>query len=124
MKTRKTSAGSIELAIVIAAVCLAWAGSAIAQKADRYSREEADIRIEAESFVQAFNQSDAERPASRWTKGAEYTLPFRVVPNGRAKREQAFKMFLYDNQGIQVQLALPEIRFPHVAFRVKLTVIF
>ncbi len=124
MKTKRTSAGSIKLAIVIAVVCLAWAGSAIAQKADRYSGEKVAIRSEAESFVQAFNQSDAERLASHWTKGAEYILPFRVVPKGRAKREQAFKMFLYDNQGIQPEMALPEIRFLHVAFHIKLTVIF
>ena len=51
MKTTRTTAGSIRLAIVIAVVCLTWAGSAIAQKANRYAKEEAAIRSEAESFV-------------------------------------------------------------------------
>ena len=45
MKTKISMVGSIKLAIVIAVVCVAWAGSAIAQKADRYAKDEAAIRI-------------------------------------------------------------------------------
>jgi len=112
MKTKITRAGSIKLAIVIALVCVTWAGSAIAQKAERYAKEEAAIRSEAESFVQAFNQGDAERLASHWAEDAEYILPSGEVLKGRDKIEQAFKKFFSDNQGVQIQLAISEIRFP------------
>src|SRR5271157_6234332 len=112
MKTKMTRAGSIRLAIVIAVVCVTWAGSATAQKADRYAKEESAIRSGAESYVQAFNQGDAERLASHWAEDAEYTLPSGEVLKGRDKIEQAFKKFFSDNQGIQIQLAISEIRFP------------
>jgi uncharacterized protein (TIGR02246 family) len=112
MKTRTTSSGSIKLAIVIAVVCVTWAGSAIAQKADRYAKEEAAIRSGAESYVQAFNKGDAESLASHWAEDAEYILPSGEVLKGRDKIEQAFKKFFSDNQGVQVQVAISEIRFP------------
>jgi hypothetical protein len=35
MKTKMIGAGSVKLAIVIALVCVTWAGSAIAQRPDR-----------------------------------------------------------------------------------------
>ena len=112
MKTKITRAGSIKLAIVIAVVCATWAGSAIAQKADRYAKDESAIRSGAESYVQAFNKADAESLASHWAEDAEYILPSGEVLKGRDKIEQAFKKFFSDNQGIQVQMAISEIRFP------------
>jgi uncharacterized protein (TIGR02246 family) len=112
MKTKITRAGSIKLAIVIVVACATWAGSAIAQNADRYAKDEAAIRSEAESYVKAFNKADAERLASHWAKDAEYTLPSGEVLKGRDKIEQAFKKFFSDNQGIQIQVAISEIRFP------------
>ncbi len=112
MKTKISRVGSIKLAIVIAVVCVTWAGSAIAQKADRYAKDESAIRSGAESYVQAFNKGDAERLASHWAEDAEYILPSGEHLKGRDKIEQAFKKFFSDNQGIQVQLAISEIRFP------------
>ena len=112
MKTKITRAGSIELAVVIAVVCVTWAGSAIAQKADRYPKDESAIRSGAESYVQAFNKGDAESLASHWAEDAEYILPSGEHLKGRDKIEQAFKKFFSDNQGIQVQVAISEIRFP------------
>lgn len=112
MKTKMIGAGSVKLAIVIALVFVTSAGSAIAQKADRFAKEEAAIRSEAESFVQAFNQGDAKKLASHWAEDAEYILPSGEVLKGREKIEQAFKKFFSDNQGVQIQLAISEIRFP------------
>lgn len=112
MKTKRRRAGSIKLAIVIAVVCVTWAGSAIAQQAARHAKEEAAIRSGAESYVQAFNKADAERLASHWAEDAEYILPSGEVLKGRDKIEQAFKKFFSDNQGIQVQVTISEIRFP------------
>lgn len=112
MKTKMTKAGSVKFAIVIAMVCVTWTGPAVAQKADRYAKEDAAIRSEAESFVQAFNQGDAERLASHWAEDAEYILPSGEVLKGRDKIEQAFKKFFSDNQGVQIRLAISEIRFP------------
>ena len=112
MKTRTTRAGSIELAIVIAVVCVTWAGLAIAQKADRFAKDEAAIRSGAEAYVQAFNKGDAERLASHWAEDAEYILPSGEHLKGRDKIEEAFKKFFSDNQGIQIQVAISEIRFP------------
>ena len=112
MKTKITRAGSIKLAIVIAVVCTTWAGSAMAQKADRFAKDEAAIRSGAEAYVQAFNKADAERLASHWAEDAEYILPSGEHLKGRDKIEQAFKKFFSDNQGIQVQVAISEIRFP------------
>ncbi|MFH1116364.1 MAG: SgcJ/EcaC family oxidoreductase [Pseudomonadota bacterium] len=102
----------MKLAIIIAVVCVTWAGSAIAQKADRYAKEKAAVRSEAESFVQAFNKGDAESLSSHWAEDAEYTLPSGEVLKGRDKIEQGFKKFFSENQGIQIQLAISEIRFP------------
>jgi hypothetical protein len=59
MKTKIRRTGRLKLAIGLAVASIAWAGSAIAQKADRYAKEEAAIRSEAESFVQAFNNGEA-----------------------------------------------------------------
>jgi uncharacterized protein (TIGR02246 family) len=112
MNTKIRRAGSIELAIVIAVVCVTWAGSAIAQKADRFAKDEAAIRSEAEAYVQAFNKADAERLASHWAEDAEYILPSGERLKGRDKIEQAFKKFFSDNQGIQIQVAISQIRFP------------
>ena len=112
MKTKVTRAGSVKLAIIIAVVCVTWAGSAIAQKADRYAKEKAAVRSEAESFVQAFNKGDAESLSSHWAEDAEYTLPSGEVLKGRDKIEQGFKKFFSENQGIRIQLAISEIRFP------------
>jgi uncharacterized protein (TIGR02246 family) len=112
MKTKISMVGSIKLAIVIAVVCVTWAGSAIAQKADRYAKDESAIRSGAESYVQAFNKADAGSLASYWAEDAEYILPSGEVLKGRDKIEQAFKKFFSDNQGIQVQMAISEIRFP------------
>jgi uncharacterized protein (TIGR02246 family) len=112
MKTKTTTAGSLKLAIVIALVCVTWAGSAIAKKADTHAKDESAIRSESESFVQAFNQGDAKRLASHWAEDAEYILPSGELLKGRDKIEQAFKKFFSDNQGIQIQLAISDIRFP------------
>ena len=112
MKTKITRAGSLILAIVIAVVCVTWAGSAIAQKADRYAKDESAIRSGAESYVQAFNKADAESLASHWAEDAEYILPSGEVLKGRDKIEQAFKKFFSDNQGVQIQVAISGIRFP------------
>lgn len=112
MKTKIAGARSIKLAIVIAVVCITWAGSAIAQNADRYAKDEAAIRSEVESYVKAFNKADAERLASQWVEDAEYALPSGEVLKGRDKIEQAFRKFFFDNPGIQIQVAISEIRFP------------
>ncbi len=112
MKTKMIGTGSVKLAIVIALVCVTWAGSAIAQKADKYAKDEAAIRSGAESYVQAFNQGNAERLASHWATDAEYILPSGEVLKGRDKIEQAYKKFFSDNQGVQIQVAISEIHFP------------
>lgn len=112
MKTKMTRAGSVKLAIVIALMCVTWAGSAIAQKADRFAKDEAAIRSGAEAYVKAFNKADAESLASHWAEDAEYILPSGEHLKGRDKIVRAFKKFFSDNQGIQVQVAISEIRFP------------
>ncbi len=112
MKTKMTGAGSVKLAIVIAVVCVTWAGSAIAQKADKYAKDEAAIRSGAESYVQAFNQGNADKLASHWATDAEYILPSGEVLKGRDKIEQAYKKFFSDNQGVQIKVAISEIHFP------------
>ena len=112
MKTKMTGAGSIKLAIVITVVCVTWAGLAIAQKSDRYAKDEAAIRSGAEAYVQAFNKADAEGLASHWAEDAEYILPSGEHLKGRDKIEQAFKKFFSDNQGIHIQVAISQIRFP------------
>ncbi len=112
MKSKMTRAGSVKLAIVFAVVCVTWAGSAIAQKADRYAKDEAAIRSEAESVAQAFNHGDAKKLASHWAEDAEYILPSGEILKGRDKIEQGFKKFFSDNQGVQMQVAISQIRFP------------
>ena len=112
MKTKMARSGTVKLAIVIAVVCVTCTGSAIAQKAVMLDKEEVAIRSEAESFVEAFNQGDAERLASHWAEDAEYILPSGERLKGRDKIEQAFKKIFSDNKGIRIQVAISEIRFP------------
>ncbi len=112
MKTKMTRTGSVTLAIAIAVVCATWASPAVAQKADRYGKDEAAIRSGADSYVQAFNQGDAGRLASYWAADAEYILPSGEHLKGRDKIEEAFKKFFSENKGIQIQVAISQISFP------------
>lgn len=112
MKTKMLGDSGMKLAILIAVVCVTWAGPAMAQQASAYAKEEAAIRSSAESYVKSFNQGDAKRLASHWTEDAEYITPSGELVKGRDKIEQAFKKFFSDNQGAQVQVPISEIRFP------------
>ena len=112
MKTKMTRAGRLTLAIVIALVCVTWAGSVMAQKVDTDPKEEPAIRASAESFVRAFNQGDAGKLASYWAEDADYILPSGEVLKGRDKIEQAFKKFFSDNKGVRMQVTISEISFP------------
>lgn len=112
METKRTRGGTVKLAIVIALVCVTWAGSVMAQKTGTDSKDEVAIRGAAESFVQAFNQGDVGKLASHWAADADYILPTGEVLKGRDKIEQAFKKFLSDNKGVQMQVTISEISFP------------
>ena len=82
------------------------------KKPTRTRKKRLLFRSGAESYVQAFNQGDAERLASHWAEDAEYILPSGEHLKGRDKIEQAFKKFFSDNKGIQIQVAIAEISFP------------
>jgi uncharacterized protein (TIGR02246 family) len=104
---------------VLTAAIMAWAMVfAIGADADRQASDEAAIRKSVESYVAAFNKSDAKALAAMWSPEAVYTNPLsgeQVV--GREEIEKQFASIFANAKGAKLESKSDTIKFisPNVA---------
>jgi uncharacterized protein (TIGR02246 family) len=94
------------LLVVLFAVGLASAAEPNSHDADRQAIEKS-----VDSYVAAFNRSDAQGVAAHWSESGEYLTPDGERLQGRQAIAESFQKFFADNQGARIEVASPRVRF-------------
>jgi uncharacterized protein (TIGR02246 family) len=92
-------AGRLALCLIVSSVLIVSGVSA----------DEAVIRKDIESYVEAYNRGDASAVASHWSRDGSYRTLTGETAKGPEKIRSALEKFFSENKGIQVKVALFDI---------------
>ncbi len=90
-------------------VALLWLSGAAAEPS-KVSSDESAIRKVMETYVEAYNRGDAAAMASHWSKKGEYVTPSGERFKGPDKIRPALETYFAANKGIQVKVAVIDVR--------------
>jgi len=94
--------------VIQIAVTAAFAAASSALAADTTASEDA-IRKQAQEFVNAFDQANAEAVADQWTTDGEYTDGHRSI-KGRPAIAKLYEEFLRAHPGAKMEVRIESIR--------------
>lgn len=98
-------------------VLLLLAGLCVAAENPPPQTEEAAIRKNVESYVDAYNRGDAAAVAAFWSREGEYSAPSGERPKGLNKIRPALEAFFAANKGIKLNVAVFDVQ-PQAADRI------
>lgn len=87
------------IALIFLLVCPVVAG-----EAEKYVREEAEIRSIVKEYMDAFNRGDAKALAALWDEHAEYAGSSGERLQGRDQIEAALQKFFSENKGVKIEV--------------------
>lgn len=92
---------------------------------EKYSADEAAIRLTGKSFEKAYGLANAKSVAAHFTADAEYVDESGNIFQGRAAIEESLTRFFTENPGCKLELTIDTIRFvsPGVAVEDGITTI-
>jgi len=77
---------------------------------EKPSPEFAAVREAIESYVEAFNQHDAQAVAAHWTENGEFITPAGKVIQGRNKLEQEFTAYFAEAKDARLEIGQPTLQ--------------
>lgn len=96
----------------IAAMLVATLAPAASEGQRESTPDDAAIRQNVQSYVEAFNRGDAGAVAAHWSRDGEYVSPSGESFKGRKNIEAALKEFFKENQGSQLKVSPASVKFP------------
>lgn len=99
--------GRIALGLIVGLISMA---SGVSAENTGISKDETAVRKAVESYAAAYKRADASAAASHWSRDGSYLTVTGDRAKGPARIRPALEKFFAENKGIQVKVALFDVR--------------